>query len=307
MARAMLIVTSLLGLLMTGCHHQHAPKKNEDATARYFRTPQEAVSRINALMKEQNWPVLTSYYDISGTDLDRSELTSGQFFLRTQRPPDAHPGLNWRQRAPFPPGFVFDHVEKTADPKVVTVVVSIEIDEGGGMKQRGLASFVLRKSAKGYQVVPDVEAYRRERGDRTSSGADTIFQLRPDLARQLPAADLENLVSLLRQLDRLNEAIASHTAGSNRAPVFAAGIERYPASDEQLLASEAGRRIEQIVEQNHPRDVCAKLDAAGYSKVQIRYDRIPVHHADVAGTGDVCYAGSPEPREFMLPKKMRGF
>jgi len=60
----------------------------------------------------------------------------------------------WRYKHPFAPGFRFDHVRPTDDPNVIAVVVSIEIDQGGGLKQRGLSEFRMRRSEKGYQVLP---------------------------------------------------------------------------------------------------------------------------------------------------------
>jgi hypothetical protein len=37
---------------------------------------------------------------------------------------------------------------------VVQVVVSIEIDQGGGMIQRGIDEFLMRRSEAGYQILP---------------------------------------------------------------------------------------------------------------------------------------------------------
>jgi len=120
----------------------------------YFSSPQEAVIVVTELLRKEDWVTLSSYYDLSDSKVDRRELESGRFFIRTETPPGPHPTGFWRYKHPFPPGFKFDRVNTTADPSVIVVVVSIEIDQGGGVKQRGVSEFKMRKSAKGYQILP---------------------------------------------------------------------------------------------------------------------------------------------------------
>lgn len=122
--------------------------------ARYFSSPQEAVILATELLRKEDWKTLSRYYDLSGSQIDRRELESGRFFVGTERPEGAHPGGFWRYRHPFPPGFMFDRVNATAGSSVIVVVVSIEIDQGGGVKQRGVSEFKMRKSQKGYQILP---------------------------------------------------------------------------------------------------------------------------------------------------------
>ena len=106
-------------------------------------------------MKEQKWAELADYYDLAGTNIDRGELVSGRFFVRTDPPQAAHPGGFWKYRQPFPPGFAFDHAEPSSDDSAtVNVTVAINIDQGGGAVQRGVQTFQLRKSDKGYQLLP---------------------------------------------------------------------------------------------------------------------------------------------------------
>lgn len=122
--------------------------------SRYFASPEEAVVRITALLRTEDWAMLSRYYDLTGSKVDRREVESGRFFLRTEKPEGAHPAGFWRYKHPFAPGFKFDRVNTTADSNVIVVVVSVEIDQGGGRKQRGLSEFRMRKSAKGYQILP---------------------------------------------------------------------------------------------------------------------------------------------------------
>jgi hypothetical protein len=143
--------------LFAGCASRGAEPAARPAagSAKFFESPQQAVSRSEELLRKQDWSTLASYYDLSGSGVDRSELTSGRFFMRSDRPSGAHPGVDWRYKQPFAPGFKFDHVEPTDRPDVQQVIVSISIDQGGGMVQKGLKSFLLRKSARGYQLLPN--------------------------------------------------------------------------------------------------------------------------------------------------------
>ena len=122
--------------------------------AHYFTSPEQAVTVITELLRKEDWATLSRYYDLSDSKVDRKELESGRFFIRTERPEGEHPAGFWRYKHPFPPGFKFDRVRATEDPNVIVVVVSIEIDQGGGVKQRGLSEFKMQKSAKGYQILP---------------------------------------------------------------------------------------------------------------------------------------------------------
>jgi hypothetical protein len=129
-------------------------ERAKEVTARYFSSPREAVSRINELLRDQDWKTLSDYYDLSGSSVDRRELESGRFFIRTERPEKADPAGFWRYRHPFPPGFVFHHEQSTDDPNLIVVVVGIEINQGGGMRQRAFSEFKIKKSPNGYQILP---------------------------------------------------------------------------------------------------------------------------------------------------------
>lgn len=119
----------------------------------YFTDPKTAVTVIAGLIERSDWLALSRYYDLSGSDIERGELESGRFFVRTERPPLAHPGGFWRIRHPFHPSFGYRY-HQTLSGNRVRVHLSIEIDQGGGMIQRGRHTFLLRKSDKGYQILP---------------------------------------------------------------------------------------------------------------------------------------------------------
>lgn len=123
--------------------------------AKYFTNPQEAVEQISIMLREKNWNELAKYYNLTGSKIEQDELTSGEFFYSDERPEVAHPGGFWKYKHPFAPGFIFDNVkEEEGMQSIVEVTVSIEIDQGGGMIQRGEKTFLMQKSDNGYQILP---------------------------------------------------------------------------------------------------------------------------------------------------------
>lgn len=117
-----------------------------------FETPEQAVEIVTRLLQDEQFEELSRYYDLAGTTIDRAELTSGDFFIRRERPAAAHPGGFWRYREPFAPGF--EYASHTVEGDVATVRVGIEIDQGDGTTQRGESSFCMRRSEHGWQLLP---------------------------------------------------------------------------------------------------------------------------------------------------------
>jgi hypothetical protein len=151
MSQLKVICLVLLFAAPCGCASRSA---SELAGQRYFDSPQDAVATTAQLLLEESWETLATYYDLSGTDIDRADLHSGRFFIRTERPEGAHPAGFWRYREPFAPAFGYVHEEMTDEPDVVKVVVMVEIEQGDGRVQRGLDQFLLRRSSHGYQLLP---------------------------------------------------------------------------------------------------------------------------------------------------------
>lgn len=148
--------TTLLGILtvlLAGCTGS-GRKTGDSAPGSAFASPEVAVPAIDEMLRKEDWKGLAAYYDLEGSGVNRRDLESGKFFTRTERPADAHPGIPWKIRHPFPPGYRFQSATPTADASVVEVTVMIEIDQGGGPKQRGLSSFRMRRSAAGYRILP---------------------------------------------------------------------------------------------------------------------------------------------------------
>ena len=71
----------------------------------------------------------------------------------------SHPAGFWKFKQPFSPQFSYlSH--RNISEEIVEVTVQIKIDEGGGMFQRGMESFQLRKSSNGYQLLPKLLQYQ---------------------------------------------------------------------------------------------------------------------------------------------------
>ena len=122
----------------------------------YFSSPAEAIQIISELLERKNFKILARYYDLSNSEIKLSELESGDFFIRKERPEIAHPSEFWRYKHPFAPGFKFKSVQATAKDAIYIVEVSISIDQGSDSpKQIGLSYFYMVKSDKGWKILPD--------------------------------------------------------------------------------------------------------------------------------------------------------
>ncbi len=150
MRRQRIVGVCGLCLFVVGCHQP----MSSGSGARYFASPSDAVERITAMLEKKDWPELAKHYDLADSPIDRTDLISGEFFYTEEEPAVAHPAGFWRYKHPFAPAFEFKSVRDLEEPGVIEVTVGVEIDQGGGMIQRGLQTFLMRRSDKGYQVMP---------------------------------------------------------------------------------------------------------------------------------------------------------
>ena len=129
-------------------------KNSDSATVKYFSSPRDAVPIITGALRNADWMLLAQYYDRTGTGLREVDLQDSSFYLQDVKPQKIHPGLDWKYRQPFTPGFQFDRVEEKPDPSIVNVHLIVDVGKGGGLIQRGLSEFRMRRSAGGYQILP---------------------------------------------------------------------------------------------------------------------------------------------------------
>ena len=134
------------------------PQSLNDAArpAAFFASPEHAVEAARQMIKAQDWAALARYYDLDGSDTDYASLLSGAFFMRTEPPEAAHPGGFWRYKHPFPPSFQYAFATPADAAGIVTVEMSITIEQGAGAPpQIGRQSFRMRHSDQGFQFLPD--------------------------------------------------------------------------------------------------------------------------------------------------------
>jgi hypothetical protein len=137
----------------------HADDNSTEASmsdTAFFASPESAVEAIREMLRDEDWATLASYYDLTGTTIDRQTLVSGEFFIRTERPDVAHPGEFWRYKHPFAPSFEYSYTTPSDGTGIVTVQVGIKIDQGAGQPvQEGWQEFRMRESEDGYRILPD--------------------------------------------------------------------------------------------------------------------------------------------------------
>lgn len=128
-----------------------------DSDALYFRSPTEAVAGMSEMLNASDWKTVARYYDLSGTEIRREDLVTGRFFTNSNS--TGTPLLN-RPGACGPCAAGFKYERHAPDgPDTIRVYLKMEIDQGDGMVQRSLAAFRMRKSDRGYQVLPDEVSY----------------------------------------------------------------------------------------------------------------------------------------------------
>ncbi len=141
------------------CNFVNVNNQQDTSKTCFFSSPAEAIQIITELLKKANFKILAKYYDLSNSEIKLSELESGDFFIRKERPEFAHPAGFWRYKHPFAPGFTFNRIQATAKDEVYIIKMSISIDQSSdSLKQIGLSYFYMVKSDKGWKVLPDLVA-----------------------------------------------------------------------------------------------------------------------------------------------------
>jgi hypothetical protein len=127
---------------------------------------------------------------------------------------------------------------------------------------------------------------------------DTTADFRPSLRiviETLPEATPANLDVLLRSLVRYRaEAQAMPGVWTVGDMPLGANEQEYVPSDAELLLSEVGGRVRDVVAALPPDQVSRALAEAGFS-APIEYQAITFRHVDVMGSGRYFYASGPTP------------
>lgn len=157
-----------LVILLGGCGLRSGTGTETDKVG-YFTSPRDAVPRISDMLRNEQWPQLAAYYDLTDAQVERRDLAGGGFFLRPasearELPPPENELARYRH--PFHPSHEYRRTLETDDPDVYVVEVMLEIEQGAGMPpRRSIDYFKMRQSPDGWQVLPDPVAPNEQRGE----------------------------------------------------------------------------------------------------------------------------------------------
>jgi len=178
----------------------------------HFASPQEAVPALAGMLAAENWSRLARCYFLDGSGIERSELASGRYFRRSAEAMSHASGVD-RWRHPFAPGYRY--LSHAVDGEEALVRVGIEIDQGGGMVQRGLREFRMRRSERGWQVLPDRADSLVRRWTAAALRAH-VTRARATLDRPKAEAESSRLETLLAAEPRARSALADRLAEIER-------------------------------------------------------------------------------------------
>jgi len=152
----MAVFAGILIFFLSGCKSMKSNTKKGMSVTYYFSSPAAAIPIITELLEKKNFKILAKYYDLSNSEIELSELESGDFFIRKERPEVAHPAGSWRYKHPFAPEFSFSNVQSTAKDGIYIIEVSLSIDQGQDFpEQIGLSYFYMIKTDKGWKILPN--------------------------------------------------------------------------------------------------------------------------------------------------------
>jgi hypothetical protein len=125
---------------------------------------------------------------------------------------------------------------------------------------------------------------------KPKTSPDTVLDYRPQIGAELeklPAAKLENLSRLLDLLEEYKQKSKQNPGRTEEGNVIlGADPQEYVPSDDELVQSEIGKRIKQVVDAAAP-------GALKRKERQLEYGSITFRHVDVMGSGRFFYASSP--------------
>ncbi len=140
---------------LTGSREGAIETPSQMSEAKYFSSPKEAVPAIAELLRKEDFKTLSRYYDLSGSQIAKTQLESGDFFIRTENTEVSHPGGFSRYKHPFAPGFTYSSMQSTDRGGVHIIRVEMTIEQGEGIPdQVGFSSFSMMKSELGWQILP---------------------------------------------------------------------------------------------------------------------------------------------------------
>jgi len=125
---------------------------------------------------------------------------------------------------------------------------------------------------------------------KPKTSPDTVLDYRPQIGAELeklPEATPGNLPKLLELLEEYRQKSRQNPGKTEEGnQILGADAREYVPSDPELIQSEIGNRIKQVV-------AAAAPGALKQEQRQVKYDAISFRHVDVMGSGRFFYASSP--------------
>ncbi len=127
---------------------------------------------------------------------------------------------------------------------------------------------------------------------------DTILDYMPSLSEEvekIPNADLQNYSALFHLLKFYQEGAKrepGHWEDGNM--ILGANPREYRPSKNELLASEVGDRLAQIINDNPKEKIVESFEREKLNPVDVEYTRFTFTHADVMGSGRFFYVHTSE-------------
>ena len=119
----------------------------------YFKTPEEAVKRINIHLENGEWRKLAQYYDLTVEGVEKRSLLDGTFFLIATNSFGSN--LSSSPVRPFPIGANFYSAHETALDDIFEVTVKLNVEGSAGATQSGEFVFYLKRFPEGYRIVAE--------------------------------------------------------------------------------------------------------------------------------------------------------
>ena len=112
-----------------------------------------------------------------------------------------------------------------------------------------------------------------------------------EILSKTPKPELKNLGDLIEILEQYKKKVLDHP-GSTRDGYVAIGADpdQYYPSDEELIVSEIGKRIQNIIKNTSENELTEYLKTIDLNVKMIEFNEIYFRHVDVMGSGRFFYA-----------------
>ena len=112
-----------------------------------------------------------------------------------------------------------------------------------------------------------------------------------DTLSKSPKPELENIEELIEILEQCKKEAKDHPGNTGEGNVaIGADPDQYYPSDEELIVSEIGKRIQTIINDNSEDNLREYLKTINLNVKKIEFNEIYFRHVDVMGSGRFFYA-----------------